>query len=250
MLTALSISSIDIRTRTALRRASTPYTPVENSAADRKSTKREPDHGRSFLPRQHDRPDQRRQQQERDHLERQDEPAEDRRPDRRNRALHRVDAGGIPVERRLDQVDQPAEDRERDQERHATPLIVERLASDRRLRQHQPEQEQDHDRADVDQDLDPRDEFGGQQEVHARDRRERDHEVQRGAHDVAGGNHPERAHHSRNSDHDERDLGSGHEPPSALLRAATIAARRARPSATLRSVPCSNSSANTRSNVS
>ena len=36
-LTAFSISSIDIRTRIAFRRASTPYTPAENSMADRSS---------------------------------------------------------------------------------------------------------------------------------------------------------------------------------------------------------------------
>jgi hypothetical protein len=33
-LTALSISSTDIRTRIALRRARTPYTPIENSSTE------------------------------------------------------------------------------------------------------------------------------------------------------------------------------------------------------------------------
>src|SRR5438105_15493561 len=36
MLTALSISSIDARTSTPLRLASTPYTPMQNSTAARK----------------------------------------------------------------------------------------------------------------------------------------------------------------------------------------------------------------------
>src|SRR4051812_45738614 len=82
IFTEFSISSIDIRTSTAFLRASTPYTPTlkRNALSVRiqaRLTCRLP----SILLRQHDRAYQCGKQQDRDQLERQDVPAEQRLPD-------------------------------------------------------------------------------------------------------------------------------------------------------------------------
>src|SRR5687767_3318403 len=102
MFTAFSISSTPISTRLALRRASTPYTPIPNSrlASSNGHHRGISDHPRRVvevraqraskpLPvtplRQHDRADKGGEQQDAEHLERQHPDLEDRLPGDRGR---------------------------------------------------------------------------------------------------------------------------------------------------------------------
>src|SRR3954447_18157181 len=75
MLTAFRMSSIDIRTSTPLRRASTPYTPMQNNAAP---SSRNWLISTSVPSRQDDGADERSEEQQRHGLERHQVGAEDR----------------------------------------------------------------------------------------------------------------------------------------------------------------------------
>src|SRR5438128_11113476 len=96
--TAFSISSIDISTSTAFRRASTPYTPVAKSTAENARTNgsrmvASPSGCIGLLPPgQGHGADQRGQQQDGHDLERHDERVEDRRPHLGRGRVHGVDA--------------------------------------------------------------------------------------------------------------------------------------------------------------
>src|SRR5262245_23558615 len=76
MLTALRMSSMDMSTITALRRARTPYTPALKRNAPR--SRNWLSSTTSVPPGQHDRADERRQEQHRHRLERQQVGGEDR----------------------------------------------------------------------------------------------------------------------------------------------------------------------------
>src|SRR5439155_23846056 len=131
-------------------------------------------------------------------------------------------------------------------------LVVEGLPADRRLREHEAEQDQDDDGSDVDEYLDPRHELRCQQQVGPADHGQGDHEVQGGVDDVPAGDEPDGPEAADHGEDEERELRAGHAaryPPAFFLAARTPAAL-ARPSATRRSVPLASSSASTRSNVS
>ena len=69
--------------------------------------------------------------------------------------------------------------------------------ADRRPGEHQREQQQHDDRADVDQHLHPGDELGGEQQVAAGDRAEGDDQPQRRVHEVPGGHDQQRRRRPR-----------------------------------------------------
>ena len=82
----------------------------------------------------------------------------------------------------------------------------------RRLGEHQREQQQHDDRADVDQHLHPRDELRREHQEHPGDRPERDHEPERGMHHVRGGDDEQRrAERHERQQHEDR-LDPAHDP--------------------------------------
>src|SRR5579884_2064150 len=206
MFTAFSISSMLISTSTPLRRASTPYTPVQNRNALRirnwfSCT------GSSISARDRDGTDECGQQEHRHDLERHHVGPEDRVGDGGRQTIHPqrvVDADLSGAERVDEQEDQHAEDEQgRHRGRPALVVVEIRLSAHRRAREHDPEQEEDHDRTDVHEHLDPRDELRGEQDVLGRGAREHDDEVERGVHDVARPHDTERR--ARHRDRDDRE---------------------------------------------
>src|SRR5438067_10210382 len=91
-LTALSMSSTHMKMMIALRRVSTPTTPITNSTAEKKSAS-----GSIGIPplADHHRADDRGEQQHTRHLERQQVLVEERAGHRRDRAARRDLLGGV-----------------------------------------------------------------------------------------------------------------------------------------------------------
>src|SRR5215213_6607588 len=147
-LKALRISSTDISTITALRRARTPNTPMENSTAP--STRKLAASTMSVLARQDDGADGGGEEDERDGQERDEVVRQDVVGDvhRRGRAgvRQRVAAGEVDGGPR-----QHPEQEEGDGHRPAPPPVHQAaLAPDLGPGEHDAEQEQDHHGADVD----------------------------------------------------------------------------------------------------
>ena len=114
-----------------------------------------------------------------------------------------------------------------------------RGAADGRPGEHQPEEQEDDDGADVDQDLHPGDELGGEQQVLDGEPAERHHQPQRGVHQLLGGDGDDGGAEGDEADEEEGDLdaGRGEEAVAAWRPAAAVLTRRpplvpsARPSA-------------------
>src|SRR6476619_6288814 len=96
--TALSISSTHMNTMIALRRINTPNRPITKSTAEKKRASASII--RSARLTQHDRTDQRREQQEAGNLEREEVFVEERRRDRRDGARSRYLARGKALRER------------------------------------------------------------------------------------------------------------------------------------------------------
>jgi hypothetical protein len=116
-------------------------------------------------PGQHDRADQGREQQHRQHLEGQDPVGEDRDPEVVDAGPGDLDGGQVAErtdDERGEHHEQPAGDR------HGQPTVlpVERLPTDRRPGEHETEQEQHRDGTDVDHDLHQGQEVGRQRQEH------------------------------------------------------------------------------------
>src|ERR1700674_375973 len=165
----------------------------------------------SVLPGEDDGADKRGEEQHRDHFERDDEDPEDvladgaGAPERHERVaeLDLLPAEGVDEER-----DEHTEDEERGDDGAPTLVVVEAgtLTAHRRPGEHDPEQEQDDHRADVDEDLDPGDELGGEQDVLGRGAGEDDDEEQRRVDHVAGSNDADRGGGHRDREDPEGDL--------------------------------------------
>src|SRR5260370_39782263 len=144
----------------------------------------------SVLPGEDDGADERGEEQHRDHFERDDVDAEDVLPDgagasERHQGVAELDllaAEGVDEER-----DEDTEDKEGGDDGAPSLVVVEArsLTAHRRSGEHDAEQEQDDDGADVDQDLDPGHELGGQQDVLGRGASEDDDQEQCRVDDVA-----------------------------------------------------------------
>ena len=179
-LTALSISSTDIRTRIALRRARTPYSPMQKRRAESDGGigevhQRFPSACRVgvltwrlvVLAGQDDRADQGGEQQDGEGLEGQHPVPEEARAGR----LGGAGGGAVEVDPgRAEGVDDHPDQGGGGGDGHgeggpAVAGVGVRGAADGGPGEHQTEQEEDDDGTDVDEDLHPGDELGGEQEV-------------------------------------------------------------------------------------
>src|SRR5450631_1942547 len=165
----------------------------------------------SVLSGEHDGADQRGEEQHRDDLERHDKDPED---------VLSYGAGAPERDERFAEMDllapegvdeQRDEDPKDEEGRHerAPPLVVVQalsLAPHGSAGEHDPEQEQDDHRADVDEDLNPGDEFGCEQDVLGRRTSQDDDEEQRRVDDVAGPDHTDRGGTHRDGEQPEGDL--------------------------------------------
>src|SRR5438874_10894009 len=160
MLTAVSISSTDASTSTPLRRASTPYTPTQNSTAARKRNSLRITSG-SVPSRQRDSTNESGEEQhgddfEGDQVRREDRVGHVRRP------LHSGEADVAAAKAIRQHGHEHAEEEEADQGSQPLLVVVELdVTSDRRPGEHRPEEKEDDDGADVDEHLHEGDELGG-----------------------------------------------------------------------------------------
>src|SRR5215216_2986294 len=205
-----------ISTITALRRASTPYTPALNRNAANTSGYIS---GIAGSPRlsvaagEDDGADQGGQQQHADRLEGQHVVAEQR----------FADGGGGGGGLVLDPLAAEGVGQEqREGEEHAGPDhespdpgpqgVVQDPAADRGPGQHDPEQDQDHDRAHVDDHLHEGHERGGQEQVDPGDAGQGDDQVEGRVDDVAAGHHQQPGQPADQGQDQESDLLAGHDP--------------------------------------
>src|SRR5207302_6771351 len=206
MFTALSISSMDARTRTALRLASTPYTPMQKSTAAR--NRNWFNSIRSVPPGDGDGADQGGEQQDGDHLEG-DQVGAEHRVGHVGGALHTSDVHvGVAVGVGQHGDHEPDEE-ERGHRRQPLLVVVEvDVPPDRRTREHGAEQEEDDDGADVDDDLDHEDELLGQEQILGAGAGQNDHQIQHRPHDVLGRDDlPGRDDHDGGQDAEDDVLG-------------------------------------------
>src|SRR5882672_1118697 len=185
--TALSISSTHMKITMALRRSSTPATPSVNSTAE--MTRAGPRSMLEFSLREHHRADDRGEEEQAGDLERDQIGVEQRAGDggdhalllqRGHGAVRQLDRGrrrGLAQHPQLEQ--QGAREQRGDPDAYRS-LDVGR-AGVAEVEQHDDEQEQHHDGAGVHEYLQGGDELGVEQDVHRRQREQRDDEPERAA---------------------------------------------------------------------
>src|SRR4051812_47837526 len=194
--TALRMSSMDMSTITPFRRASTPYTPMANSAAARKRNwLRNIGLPSSVPPGQDDGADEGGEQHDRGDLEGDQVGAEDRvahllggLPELGGGLADDLDAGApplVPQGPAHGEQEQQADDAADDLLGGAVVEVV--AGAELGPGQHDAEQEQHDDGADVDEHLADGHELGGQQDVLGGHAGEHDDQVEGGVHDVLGG---------------------------------------------------------------
>ena len=143
---------------------------------------------------------------ERDEVLREDRVA-DRRGVERRVALAHLDVAEAVDER----VAHDTEQQEGDEHRHQMALFADGVVdAEFGPREHDAEEEQHDDGADVDEHLRDADELGAEQQELRRDPGEHDHEVERGVDDVLGRHHAHRGDDHQRGDHAERDVLRDH----------------------------------------
>src|SRR5581483_11386001 len=195
---AFSMSSTHMRMTTALRRTSTPATPMKNSTADtatnaptgtlialRSRFGLPAARRRSFVvpPHEDDGADHRREEQHRGDLEREREVAEDARRERRKVAATGRGLAAV-AEGEGEQRDRDG-DRDDDERRERGLLLEEERVRTLPLRrEHDSVEDEDGDRADVDQDLERGDGLRPEQDEHPSHAEERERHQQGGRGDA------------------------------------------------------------------
>src|SRR5712692_4300667 len=185
---AFSMSSTHIRITTALRRTRTPAVPMKNSTADTATNQPSGTVGSISLVlvplHEYDRADHRRQEQHRRDLERKAKVPEDARGERLEVVSLRRHCH-VAKRQRVERDEDP--DR-RDDERGPRRLALEEERVRPRLlrSEHHAVQDQDGDRADVDQHLERGDRLRAEQHEHPGDVQERERHEQRRGRDAVG----------------------------------------------------------------
>src|SRR5438270_2552866 len=207
MLTALSINSMDASTSTALRRASTPYTPMQNRTAAR--NRNWFNSIRSVPPGYGDGAHEGGKKQHGHDFER-DQIRPEHGVGHVGRALHAGDADLVVAEGIGEHGDHDTEEKEAGQGGQPPLVVVEGcVAPDRSPGEHGAEQEQHDDGADVDDHLDDEDELGGEEQVLGAGARQHDDQVEHGPHHVLGGHDlPRREDHDGGQDAEDDVLGN------------------------------------------
>src|SRR5256712_12697661 len=186
---ALSISSTHMRMTTALRRMRTPATPRKNRIAETAMNaptgmlmRRAP---RSFVVPLHedDRADHRREQQHRRDLERERVVAEDARRERREIAAARCRLARV-AEREREEGDEDTDRRYEERGPRSLSLKEQPVGTVALRREHHPAQDQDGDRAYVNEHLERGDRLGPEEHEHPGHAEERERHEKRGAGDA------------------------------------------------------------------
>src|SRR5512146_3321756 len=206
-LTALSMISTLMMMMSAFLRATTPTTPIPNRMpessryADGSIIRFSPS---DLLLRQRDGPDHRPQQQHRGDLEREQVSGEQRPSHRLDRTRVRRRPPRHRVPPRQDRALEDQQPRRRDPEElqrrqplHGKPVL-------RHVDEHDDEDEQDHDRPGVDDDLDRRQEMGLPQDEERRHGEQRQDQAERRGHRVPPRHHQDRAGDRDRAEDDEQ----------------------------------------------
>src|SRR2546430_7936305 len=229
---ALSMSSTHMRMTTALRRTSTPVTPMKNSTAET-ATNAPSGIIRPLVARlsfvfpldQDDRADHRGEEQHRRDLEREREVAEHARRERPEvRALR---AGGAVAEREREDRDGNGDRRDEQRGKRRLLLEEERVRTVALRREHHAVEDEDRDRADVDEDLEHRDRLGAEQQEHPGVAQERErHEQRRSGDAVEQDDAGPRPDHADDEQGEERRFDHATACSRAARRARRLTRRR------------------------